>query len=503
MGLVGIVKFFTRRTFELLIIALLLVFLPKIPPEAKFEKPYKVAPPRPFEGALKLNEKLNDAEIWHKGDLHGPEAFVDYNGELYTSLHGGDVVKLTGNHITPVVKFGKPCKGIYEERICGRPLGMAFDKNGVLFVADSYYGVFKVDVKTGKKERLVAFDEQIDGRNVTLPNSVAVASNGDIFWTDSSTEFDLQDGVFDLLADGSGRLIHYDSKTKKNKVLISDLHFANGVVLSDDEEFVLVGETVRSRIHRYYLKGPKKGTHDIFIEGLPGLVDNLKHDGKGGFIVPLVVAVDNEHPLLTQIMGPFPLLRKFVARILGLVQFGFKFIGDIYPNEFSKRGVHFVGHFSMASFMYPPRVTILHLSKNGEIKDSLHCLNKKLSGISEAHIFKDTLYLGSPFNDYIGRIPLSKIGWEHLKPTPAPKPTTTTPKPTTTTTTTPKPTTTTTTTTPKPTTTTPKPTTTTPKPTTTTPKATPPTKPAQKEAQAKAVKDQPKAVPVKESPKKN
>lgn len=165
----------------------------------------RVVPTRPFEGGLKLNEKLNDVEIWHKEDLHGPESFVDYNGELYTSVQGGDIVKLTGNHITPVVKFGKPCKGIYEEKLCGRPLGLAIDKNGVLYAADSYYGIFKVDLKTGKKERLVAVDEQIDGVNVTLPNSVAVASNGDVFWSDSSTEFDLQDGIFDLLADGSGR----------------------------------------------------------------------------------------------------------------------------------------------------------------------------------------------------------------------------------------------------------------------------------------------------------
>ena len=67
-----------------------------------------------------MNSKLDEADIWHKGDFLGPEAFVDFNGELYTSLHLGDVVKLTGEHITPVVKFGKPCKGVHEESICGR-----------------------------------------------------------------------------------------------------------------------------------------------------------------------------------------------------------------------------------------------------------------------------------------------------------------------------------------------------------------------------------------------
>lgn len=38
---------------------------------------------------------------------------------------------------------------LYEEAICGRPLGMHFDKDGRLYVADAYYGLFKVDIKTG------------------------------------------------------------------------------------------------------------------------------------------------------------------------------------------------------------------------------------------------------------------------------------------------------------------------------------------------------------------
>lgn len=55
------------------------------------------------------------------------------------------------------------------------------------------------------------------------------------------------------------RLIHYNAKTKENTVLIDGINFANGVALSEDEEFVIVAETAGSRILRYYLKGPKKG----------------------------------------------------------------------------------------------------------------------------------------------------------------------------------------------------------------------------------------------------
>lgn len=90
-------------------------------------------------------------ELWHKGDLTGPEVIIDHKGELYTSLIGGDVVKLVGNdHIVPVVKFGKPCAHYYEEKLCGRPLGIQFGPDGYLYAMDAYYGLWKANVDTGK-----------------------------------------------------------------------------------------------------------------------------------------------------------------------------------------------------------------------------------------------------------------------------------------------------------------------------------------------------------------
>jgi len=41
--------------------------------------------------------------------------------------------------------------GLHEEHICGRPLGMSVDKNGFLFVADAYYGIYKVNLNSGKQ----------------------------------------------------------------------------------------------------------------------------------------------------------------------------------------------------------------------------------------------------------------------------------------------------------------------------------------------------------------
>jgi sugar lactone lactonase YvrE len=41
------------------------------------------------------------------------------------------------------------------------------------------------------------------------------------------------------------------------------------------------------RIVKYWLKGPKAGSHEIFFDNLPGYPDNIRSDGRGGFWVAL------------------------------------------------------------------------------------------------------------------------------------------------------------------------------------------------------------------------
>ena len=171
---------------------------------------YRITPPRELKGALELNNLLDNAERLFEDKLYGPEAFLVRGNDLYTTIHGGEVVKINGKHITHVAKFGKPCEFLYEEDVCGRPLGMAFDTLGNnLIVADAYYGIWSVDLTNGEKKQIIAPDAILEGREVQrkakIFNSVAVTKNGDIYWTDSSSDFGIQDGIYTLLANPSGR----------------------------------------------------------------------------------------------------------------------------------------------------------------------------------------------------------------------------------------------------------------------------------------------------------
>jgi hypothetical protein len=79
--------------------------------------PCSVIAPKKLTDDLALNERLNNAEILFQGHLKGPEAYASYNGELYTGIHGGFVVKVSDDKIIPIVKFGRECGKIDDDHL--------------------------------------------------------------------------------------------------------------------------------------------------------------------------------------------------------------------------------------------------------------------------------------------------------------------------------------------------------------------------------------------------
>lgn len=238
----------------------------------------------------------------------------------------------------------------------------------------------------------------------------------------------MEDGIYTFLANPSGRLFHYNRATKQNTVLLDQLYFANGVALSPNEDFVVVAETAPSRLMRYYLKGNKAGQSDVFIDRMPGMPDNLTPDSDGLW-VPLVMTLDSDYPALHQSAANAPLIRKFLLRIMCLIELPFKTIESIYPNPYTQTIVHRLGNFALLKPINPPRNTILRVDWNGKVIGSLHGFDGSVTHI--AHVLEDGehLYLGSFANNYLGRVKLPKV-YKSSKAAPV-KITTTTPKPTT------------------------------------------------------------------------
>lgn len=105
----------------------------------------------------KENELLKSIELIDV-KLPGPEAIaIGPNGTIFTGLSNGLIVRIDSNkHVEKIVMIGneldeRVCdnvrKGYIAEPPCGRPFGIRFKPNtNQLYVADSFYGIVKVDV---------------------------------------------------------------------------------------------------------------------------------------------------------------------------------------------------------------------------------------------------------------------------------------------------------------------------------------------------------------------
>jgi adipocyte plasma membrane-associated protein len=255
-------------------------------------------------------------------------------------------------------------------------------------------------------------------------NGVAVTKNGDIYFTSSSSEYGMNDGVFTFFANPSGRLIHYERKSGKLTVVLDNLWFANGVALSPAEDFIIVAETHGSRIQKFYLNGEKKGQVEPFVEGLPGIPDNITPD-QDGLWVALVVSADPANPMLPQSLAPLPLVRKFLIRILTLIEMPFNFITSVYPNPYTKLVSYKIGAFPTLSFIYPPRSTIVRMDWNGKIIGSLHGFDGSVKTASHVLEFNDSLYIGSPYSNFISKVKFVNKDKIHPVKAQTPPPTTT------------------------------------------------------------------------------
>jgi sugar lactone lactonase YvrE len=118
---------------------------------------------------------------------------------------------------------------------------------------------YKLFIKIGQVSNLVDKDTVIDGKVAKTFNSVAPAQDGKIYYTVSSTNYNLDESVGEMLGAPSGRLMVFNPETKENKVLLENIHFTNGILLSPDEDYIVFAECLRFRMHKYFISGPKAG----------------------------------------------------------------------------------------------------------------------------------------------------------------------------------------------------------------------------------------------------
>lgn len=257
-----------------------------------------------LSGDYEKNFRLAGTQRLSLGAGFAPEDIaIDSENRIYAGLDDGRIMRLQADGTRPEVFANTQ----------GRPLGMKFDSNGNLILADANKGLLSIS----RDGLITVLTTQADGVPFLCTNDLDIAANGTIYFTDASSKFPLSNYKADILEhQPNGRLLAYEPATKTTRVVLSDLRFANGVAISPDQSFVLVCETERYRIHRVWLNGQKQGQSEIFIDNLPGFPDGLSSNGRDKFWLALVTPRD---AILDRLL-PYPFLRKVVYRLPAFLQ---------------------------------------------------------------------------------------------------------------------------------------------------------------------------------------
>ncbi|KAJ9703872.1 hypothetical protein PVL29_005237 [Vitis rotundifolia] len=247
----------------------------------------------------RINSRLlQESEMIGLGKLLGPEDIAyDTNSHLiYTGCADGWIKKVTLNDSV-----------VHDWAFTGgRPLGVALGRSSEVLVADADKGLLEIS-EDGVVKLLT---DEAEGIRFKLTDAVDVAVDGMIYFTDASYRNSLNDFIWDILEGRPhGRLLRFDPSTQETKVLVRDLYFANGVVVSPDQTFLIFCETFLKRCSKYYIKGERKGSVDKFIDNLPGMPDNILYDGEGHYWIGLATGYNG----LWDLALKYPSIRKVMA----------------------------------------------------------------------------------------------------------------------------------------------------------------------------------------------
>jgi sugar lactone lactonase YvrE len=312
-------------------------------------------------GPFIQNEALASVEHLVPGIGEGPEDVTrGPDSFFYTGLQDGRIMRFRAD--------GSGAETFASTD--GRPLGMQFDGQGNLIVADAFEGLLSV----APDGTLSVLTDRVDGQKILYADDLDIAADGTIWFSDASQRFDDNNNMLDFLElRPTGRLLSYDSRTGETRVRLEGLMFANGVALGPGDAYVLVNETFAARTVRLWLKGEKAEQRDVFLEGLPGYPDNLSYNGRGTFWIALTAPRDND---LEGFLFPRPFLRKMLVRLLGIM-------GSEPPDT--------------------PYGWVIGVDTEGEIIHNLHDPAGGFGSITSVNEYEGQLYLGSIATSSVGR----------------------------------------------------------------------------------------------------
>lgn len=338
--------------FVLALLLAYLLFFPVAIDPMRWEVPTNAG----FTGSFTSNQRLVNTQYRFSGQCYKCEdVAVDALGQIYGGSERGEIVRFdTKGQREVLVNTG------------GRPLGLDFDPEGNLWIADADQGLLCLDTNL----QLTTHSTTYQNKDFAFTDDLEVGADGIIYFSDASWKFGIKDYKLDLLEHRpNGRLLAYDPATRTTSLLLDSLYFANGIAVAEDASFVLVNETGKYRVKRYWLQGAKKASVDILIDNLPGFPDGISRGTQGVFWL----AFTSPRQAKMDFILERPFLRKILVRLPSFVQ--------PKPNNYS---------------------FLIGLDQNGKVLYNLQDPAGAYAQIASVQQWGKQLYLGSLYEDGIG-----------------------------------------------------------------------------------------------------
>ncbi|KMJ60506.1 hypothetical protein AB685_02995 [Bacillus sp. LL01] len=303
-------------TFISSILILYLLFWPVSIDPVAWESPNT----KGYIGAFEKNNRLSEMEFLSIGEYAEPEHIVYREGWLYAATKTGAIIR--------VREDGTGLQEIANTK--GRPLGFDFDNEGSIIVADPLYGnhggLLKIsDYEQGEGD-IELLTDTAEEKPVNFIDAVVISNSGTIYITDASRRTKAKEigdvgraGEIDILENRStGRVLEYNPSTKKTRVLMKDISFANGIGLSTNEKYLFINETGRYRVWKLNLElvqvvSTKEESEfsEVLIDNLPGLPDNMMRGEDGRIWIGLIMPRND----FLEFSSDKPILRKMAMRL--------------------------------------------------------------------------------------------------------------------------------------------------------------------------------------------
>ncbi|MCC2957489.1 SMP-30/gluconolactonase/LRE family protein [Massilia sp. IC2-477] len=272
---------------------------------------WKALPAPGYTGPYAANDKLGQQRFIALEGGQGPEhVLAAPDGRIYTGLQDGRILRMQadGSGRELVASTG------------GRPLGLAFDAQAALIVADAIKGLLSI----APDGATTVLSDTVDGSPIAFANSVTVAPDGRIYFTDSSTRFTPgrwggteEAALLEVLEQSAtGRVLEYDPATRMTRIVAHGFSLANGIAVGGDGRSLYVAESGRYRVWKIAMAsdrldiGIASTEASVLLDNLPGFPDNLTR-GRGGRIWLGLAGQRNA----LDAMGERPFLRKLVLRV--------------------------------------------------------------------------------------------------------------------------------------------------------------------------------------------